>query len=66
MASFYILGSISHWEPFARLVLEAAYESVLIASAINALEGGSRKVFLTTIGGGVFLEILISLVISLV
>jgi hypothetical protein len=50
----YSQGSISHWEPFARLVLEAAYESVLIASAINALEGGSRKVFLTTIGGGVF------------
>ena len=42
------------WEPFARLVLEAAYESVLIGAACRALQGGSRKVFLTTIGGGVF------------
>ena len=38
------------WEPLARLVLEAAYEATLLA----ALRQGSRVVFLTLLGGGVF------------
>jgi len=40
----------SDWEPFARLVLEAAYEATLLAGARTA----DRRVFLTLLGGGVF------------
>lgn len=46
------------WEPLSRLVLEAAYEATLRAAALNAArhggEGGSKRVFLTLLGGGVF------------
>lgn len=42
------------WEPFARLVLEAAYEATLRAAALGAAAGGSRRVFLTLLGGGAF------------
>lgn len=40
----------SDWEPFARLILEAAYEASLLAGALTA----DRRVFLTLLGGGVF------------
>ena len=42
------------WEPFARLVLQASYEAVMLAAAEQASNGGSNKVLLTRIGGGVF------------
>lgn len=43
------------WEPFARLVLDAAYEATLLAAAVNAARaGGSRRVLLTRLGGGAF------------
>lgn len=46
------------WEPFAKLVLDGAYEATLHAACLNALENegrhGSKKVFLTALGGGVF------------
>ncbi len=42
------------WTEFARLVLEAAYESTICAAIINATETGSNKLFLTMLGGGVF------------
>ena len=42
------------WEPFACLILEAAYESTLLAAVENADRTGSRVVFLTRVGGGVF------------
>ncbi|CAK0834131.1 unnamed protein product [Prorocentrum cordatum] len=46
------------WEPFARLVLEASYEATLWAAVASALAHngllGSRRVFLTAVGGGVF------------
>ncbi len=42
------------WEPFARLVLEAAYEATLLAAAENDSRTGNRRVFLTLLGGGVF------------
>lgn len=42
------------WEPFARLVLEAAYEATLLAAAEQASTGGSNIVLLTRVGGGVF------------
>jgi len=47
-----------NWELFARLVLESAYESTLYAAVENYMRNpekpGSRKVFLTALGGGVF------------
>jgi hypothetical protein len=42
------------WEPFARLVLEASYEAVMLAAVEQASAGGSNTVLLTRIGGGVF------------
>lgn len=42
------------WEDFAVLVLEAAYEATMCAAILNAAGGGSRKLFLTLLGGGVF------------
>lgn len=48
-------GLPSHiWEPFARLVLEAAYEATLRAAWIKAENNGSPRVLLTGIGAGVF------------
>lgn len=43
-----------HWEPFARLILEAAYEATLWAGVLNARSGGSNIVLLTRLGGGAF------------
>ena len=42
------------WAPFARLVLEAAYEATLLAAATEHAAGGSNVVLLTRLGGGVF------------
>lgn len=46
------------WEPFARLILSAAYEATLYAAVLNAQkhpdEPGAKRVFLTCLGGGVF------------
>ena len=42
------------WEPFARLVLDAAYEATLAAAVLNRASTGSRCVFLTLLGGGAF------------
>jgi hypothetical protein len=42
------------WAPFARLVLEAAYEATLFAGLVNRARGGSETVMLTALGGGVF------------
>jgi hypothetical protein len=47
-----------HWEPLAKLVLEASYEATILAAAINFIRkhglNQSRNVFLTFLGGGVF------------
>ena len=43
-----------YWESFARLVLEAAYEATLAAAVSNAQQNGSKRLFLTTLGGGAF------------
>ena len=43
-----------NWEPFARLVLQASYEAILLAATEQVNNGGSNKVLLTRIGGGVF------------
>lgn len=44
----------NQWEPFARLILEAAYEATLCAAILNRRAGGSPQVYLTLLGGGVF------------
>jgi len=44
----------AHWESFAVLVLEAAYEATLWAAVRNAQRGASNVVFLTLLGGGAF------------
>jgi hypothetical protein len=44
----------AHWEPFAQLVLEAAYEATMWAGVLNAQRGASKIVFLTLLGGGAF------------
>ncbi len=43
-----------HWEPFARLVLDAAYEATLGLAVINARATGNTRVYLTLLGGGAF------------
>jgi hypothetical protein len=45
---------VAHWEPFALLVLEAAYEATMWAAVLNAQRGASNLVFLTLLGGGAF------------
>jgi hypothetical protein len=42
------------WEPFGRIVLEAAYEATLSAAVLNAAQGSSRTAYLTRLGGGAF------------
>lgn len=42
------------WEPFARLVLDAAYEATFAAAAINTIATGNNRLFLTMLGGGAF------------
>lgn len=42
------------WRSLATLVLEAAYEATLWAAWANAVQGGSRHVLLTRLGGGAF------------
>lgn len=42
------------WEPFARLVLQAAYEATFCAAIQNSVRTGNNRLFLTLLGGGVF------------
>ncbi|MCH9684118.1 MAG: hypothetical protein K0V04_21975 [Deltaproteobacteria bacterium] len=42
------------WEPFARLVLDAAYEATLGVALTNARATGNPRVYLTLLGGGAF------------
>lgn len=46
--------STKSWEPFARAVLDASYEATFLAAIVNKNNGGSNKVVLTLVGGGVF------------
>lgn len=50
----YSLVESNHWEPFARLILEATYESTLYAALKNREETGCNLVYLTLVGGGAF------------
>src|SRR5262249_1530306 len=44
----------AYWKPFASLVLEAAYESTLLAAGLNKQRGMSNVVLLTRLGGSAF------------
>ena len=44
----------SHWETFASLVLQAAYEATMLVAVLNARLGTSNVVLLTQLGGGAF------------
>ncbi len=50
----YCYHPLEAWEPFARLVLEAAYEATLLVAAENSARTGNRTVYLTQLGGGAF------------
>lgn len=43
-----------YWDKFARLILEGTYEATLYTGLINYERTGSKKVFLTLVGGGAF------------
>ena len=49
-------GSVAppHWQGFAQLVLDAAYEATVLAAVLNSRQGGSNTVLLTMLGGGAF------------
>src|SRR5271156_4962013 len=42
----------SHWQAFASLVLQGAYEATMWAAVLNAQRGESNFVLLTRLGGG--------------
>ena len=42
------------WDHFPRLILDAAYESAFHVAVQNLADTGSRKLYLTLVGGGVF------------
>eukprot|EP00929_Paragymnodinium_shiwhaense_P060460 TRINITY_DN30193_c0_g1_i2.p1 TRINITY_DN30193_c0_g1~~TRINITY_DN30193_c0_g1_i2.p1 ORF type:complete len:435 (+),score=97.35 TRINITY_DN30193_c0_g1_i2:71-1375(+) len=50
--------SARYWTGLGKLVLDAAYEATILAAVQNALhhkgQQGSKRVFLTALGGGVF------------
>lgn len=46
--------SAIHWESFASLILNAAYEATMWSGVLNAQRGKSNVVLLTRLGGGVF------------
>jgi hypothetical protein len=51
----YTGGTQELWAPLAQIVLDAAYEATLWAAVFDAEQGhGSRKVWLTALGGGAF------------
>ena len=43
-----------HWQGFAQLVLDGAYEATLWAAVLNSRQSGSNTVLLTMLGGGAF------------
>lgn len=50
--------SVEDWVQMGKMVLEASYEATLLVALLNAerynFKGGSNRVFLTALGGGVF------------
>jgi hypothetical protein len=50
----YFPAPLAVWQPFARLVLEAAYEATFAVAAQVSAQTGVKRVFLTRLGGGAF------------
>lgn len=50
----YGTGAPELWQPFARLVLEAAYEATFAVAVATAARTGNRTLLLTALGGGAF------------
>lgn len=50
----YCSAEAMYWEHFARVILEATYESTLYAALINLEKNNSNLVYLTLVGGGAF------------
>src|SRR5690606_34366415 len=50
----YCRSSDNRWAEFARLIQEATYEATVCAAILNAQNTDNNKLFLTSIGGGVF------------
>ncbi len=50
----YSQQSSERWASFARIILEASYESTICAAILNSMKTGNSKVYLTLIGGGAF------------
>jgi hypothetical protein len=44
----------SNWERFARLILEASYESTFYVALQNHKKTNNNQLYLTLVGGGVF------------
>ena len=42
------------WQPIAEIILQSQYEGAIWSAVLNYLRGGTNKLFLTFIGGGVF------------
>lgn len=50
----YAYHSAALWEPFAQLVLDAAYEATVCAGILNSRRTGNPTLYLTHLGGGAF------------
>jgi hypothetical protein len=50
----YSSQSTVDWEPFARLILESAYETTFRLAGLHADRGDNPTLFLTRLGGGAF------------
>ena len=50
----YCRAPTADWEPFAKLVLDAAYEATVLAAMLNARRTGNPTAWLTLLGGGAF------------
>jgi len=50
----YSQHSLSLWEDFAKLVLEASYEATICAAILNSVRDANNTVYLTMLGGGAF------------
>ncbi|MBC8370894.1 MAG: hypothetical protein H8E25_12925 [Planctomycetes bacterium] len=50
----YSRESSAAWLPFAKLILDAAYEATLAAAVVNFERTGDNRVYLTLLGGGAF------------
>lgn len=50
----YLPYSSTHWEAFAKLVLNASYEAAFCSAILNQAKTGNNRLFLTLLGGGAF------------